>query len=114
MFFNFPRKYNVGIYFELYNLKYNKDKQTLFNIKYTIRPYSEIRKSIIDRLISLFFSAETEISSSHTYYGNSSTETVYLNLNLNNLPEGKYNIKVQVRDDIGLDTIVKSVTTVIK
>jgi len=102
MFNDFEKDATVGIYYELYNLTYDSEGKTHFQVTLTVQPFGTDEKSeknIVSRFAQRLFGQEKEIiSSSYEYSGHIRDEKLHFNLKTENEQSGKYELIISVRD----------------
>ncbi len=102
MFNDFEKDAAIGIYYELYNLSYDSEGKTRFQVTLTFQPFGTDEKSeknIVSRFAQrLFGQGEEIISSTYKYSGNTRDEKLHFNLKTENEQSGKYELIISVRD----------------
>jgi len=102
MFNDFEKDATVSIYYELYNLTYDSEGKTHFQVTLTVQPFGTDKKSeknIISRFAQRLFGQEKEIiSSTYEYSGHIRDEKLHFNLKTENEQSGKYELIISVRD----------------
>jgi len=110
MFNDFEKSAMVGIYYELYNLSYDSEGKTRFQVTLTVQPIGTDEKSeknIVSRFAQrLFGKGEEIISSTYEYSGSTRDEKLHFNLKMENKFSGKYELVISVKD-MNSDKIVR-------
>lgn len=89
----------AGIYYEIYNLKYDVDGKTRFRVSYELSPNdSRKSKNIFARLGNLFLPESGSIRLSNQYQGTTTDEKIHMNFDLGKTPGGEYTLSIQVTD----------------
>ena len=97
----FSRKSPVYIYFEIYNLKQDSDKKTLFTLEYSLENLKKKNKSI-KNLFGLFGGgAKASVSIQTEREGNNEFSVEYPALDVNKAKPGDYRLSVTVTDNLG-------------
>ena len=102
MFNDFEKDAAIGIYYELYNLSYDSEGKTRFQVTLTVQPFGTDEKSeknIVSRFAQrLFGQGEEIISSTYEYSGGTRDEILHFNFKTENEQSGKYELIISVRD----------------
>jgi GWxTD domain-containing protein len=94
---------NIFLYYELYNLKQNEDQQAAFSQRIILERVKD--SSFLQDLWSVFkgiFGSKynDEITMTTDYQSSGKNSQVYLQLDMNNYPQGDYIITVTVQDKL--------------
>jgi tetratricopeptide (TPR) repeat protein len=90
----FTRKEPVNIYFEIYNLPAQNDKNVNFLINYNVRLLEERTKGLINKIGRIFQKAQPSISNQVERVSTTSTSIEYIALDLEKNVPGVYELKV--------------------
>ncbi len=109
----FNNSQNVYIYYEIYNLKLNKNVRSDYSVKLSLTG-TENSKSFWDTITGLFGSKKVySISIGNNYAGSSPEVKNYLAIDIHDLASGKYKLEMRVKDNIsGEETSTSSDLTV--
>ncbi len=98
------RKYRKGrpvfVYYEIYNLTRDEFGQTRYSVEYTVRPRAGTNLgSVISRLAQTFSGAKRQqVAVGYEQVGLGESEVAYVELDLGDTYQGRYEVRVEVTD----------------
>jgi hypothetical protein len=97
----FVRKDPIYVYYEIYNLTYSERGSTDYTVTFTLRePHNKER--FLRKVTGMFGSGEKyEISVASNQMGTSRTVTDYIAFDMGKAKKGKYELMLEVRDNVG-------------
>ena len=98
MFSAFPAGSIIGLYFEVYNLTFNEEGMTRFRVATTLQPRGTGRDSG-DGFNAIGKSRES-VTASYEFSGQDRDEKNLLNLDIGQKKPGKYEIVIQIHDEV--------------
>jgi hypothetical protein len=94
MFTAFNEDEVLGLYFEVYNLFYNAEDLTEYEVTWNLK-----QLSLGGNFLTKLFRGKTkEIESTNSYTGRDRDDNVYLNIKLSDKSAGDYELTVRVKD----------------
>ncbi len=97
----FGRDQGVFVYYEIYRLKKDAFGQTRYKVEYTIRPKGVQGRSasgVISQLVRVFTGRKQELAVGYEQIGNSESEEIYMELDLQSTRPGQYILEIDVTD----------------
>lgn len=97
----FGRDQGVFVYYEIYRLKKDAFGQTRYKVAYTIRPKGVQGRSasgVISQLVRVFTGRKQELAVGYEQIGNSESEEIYMELDLQSTRPGQYILEIDVTD----------------
>ena len=97
----FGRDQGVFVYYEIYRLKRDKFGQTRYKVEYSIRPkgvQGRTAMGAISHLVRVLTGKKQELAVGYEQIGNSESEEVYMELDLQSTRPGQYIIEIEVTD----------------
>jgi hypothetical protein len=102
MFNSYQEKDTVGIYFEIYNLNFDENDMTSFQVSWALQDTSTAGGFLSD-------DQSEKIETSLDYNGTSRDEQIYLNIDLINREEGTYKLRMAIMDNVSGNIATKDV-----
>ncbi|MFC1502001.1 GWxTD domain-containing protein [bacterium] len=97
MFSAFPGGSVIGLYFEVYNLTFNEEGRTQFGAATTLQPYGTERESQDADLKRM---AKESVTTSYEFSGQERDEKNQLNIDIGRRKPGRYEIVIQIHDEV--------------
>lgn len=95
----------LGIYFEIYNLFLNSDDRSDFQLTWK---FNQTKKS--GNFFTRIFKRQSPgLTSSVTYNGEERDDHIYFNIDLSGQPEGKYQLNIDIKDNLSGNIAADSV-----
>jgi GWxTD domain-containing protein len=104
----FPRNRPVYLYFEVYNLKSDRQGNTLFNIEYRLKNIAASGRRITNLFGLLGGGKNTSITITSERSGADDVSIEYLALDVSKLKEGDYELSVKITDENSKTSVEKS------
>jgi hypothetical protein len=119
MFSDFNQGEKIGVYFEVYDLTFNADMKTRFEVTYTVRPHSPKKQSLPSKMLntvkSLFTNQDEQVvESTYEHRGDQDIEKIYTSFDLDTYEPGDYELVVKIKDQNVFETRDKKVLFTIK
>jgi hypothetical protein len=103
MFAPYRKGDRVGLYFEIYNLNYDTNEMTDFQILWRLKRKEGLTQKILGK-------HESELMTTIDYKGQSRDDKIYLNLDLADRNSGQYELEVYVNDNVVNKRIGRKIT----
>jgi len=97
MFSAYNQRETVGLYFEIYNLFYDHDDRTKFEVSWWLGEGGDEEMD------------EDAVKSSLQYSGETRDDKIYFNIELSDTASGNYELAILVKDIISEKEVIKKV-----
>ncbi len=114
MFNAYKQGEQIGLYFEIYNLLFNDENHTKFNITCTLESKERLLMLPLEgNFKSLFGLWNSGVGSAFEYTGTTRDDKIYVNLDFPEIESGEYELVITVRDETSHLTVEKSTGVVV-